>query len=176
MSLFGKKNFPKEAPLYEELTVKNITISVSRLVRFNLTDFIQYSLSSLVFMDGIHSEEDKHNYAHDKSVFFMNILYQNRSKKEIEAFSTQWRLLDENGYIHKTTSIDESINNALELPKLYDSFINPNRKLRAWLAFVVPAKTVIEYVSFTTGFLSGKSVEFIVPEKVNKFGSISDLV
>ncbi len=164
MSFFKNKRFPTEAGLHEALTIKNFTVSVEQLLRYPLEEVVPFSTGSLIYMEGLTVEEDQLEYAQDKSIVFLNMLYRNDSDKVIEAFGTQWRLQDTAGYIHKVTSIDGSIHEALNLPTLVDTYLNPGRMVRGWLTFVVKNDIKIAYVTFTTGFLGGRTLDFIVPE------------
>ncbi len=142
--------------------VQQYTVTVCDFRAHPMEEVVPYSKSSLIFLDGILDEDEKYDYAESRTVCFLNILYENNSLWPFDCFPDQWKIIDSEGYSHKRTLLDESIMEQLDFPVLHDSPLNPGRKLRAWIPFVIKKGRTPQFVSFTT---LGKSIEIIIPQE-----------
>jgi hypothetical protein len=101
-------------------------------------------------------------------VFYVNVAYENRNwRKSFSYRLNQWSLFDTDGYTYQPELRYDYLFKKRGLLPLVTGELNPNTRVRGWLAFILEPSAVVERIHFLTGFLSGKAVDILVPRRLS---------
>ncbi len=99
-----------------------------------------------------------------KRVFYINVSYENRNwRKSFSYRLNQWSVFDVEGYSYPSEYYYDYLFKKRELRPLMGGELNPNTRVRGWLAFILGRDTVLERIHFLSGFLVGKAVDIVLP-------------
>lgn len=126
----------------------------------------QYESPEMVLPDGTYLTTLPD--AEDGRVMYVNVEYRNSTRDNtLSCRRNQWYLFDAEGYNYEAESTYSR-----DFVHLYENqnkrylggerLLNPQTRLRGWLAFKIPKEAVIERIQFITGFLGGKAADFAV--------------
>ncbi len=103
-----------------------------------------------------------------RRVFYINVEYQNRSNHPIDYRHMQWTLYDQAGCGFDHEYYFDSLFRKQDLLPLRSGTLNPDTKVRGWVAFVIPPETTIARIRFMNDFLIRKGVDISIPEKYSR--------
>ncbi|MEM8857967.1 MAG: DUF4352 domain-containing protein [Chloroflexota bacterium] len=138
----------------EEQFVKPFTISFDRPSKPKPPQFVLEDGSKLI----PNPEDDPDN----PRIIFVDVIYKNpHADQTLNCRTNQWSLYDEDGYSYEPKSRNNWLyeNNGKAFLGA-NRQLNPNLKLRGWLAFEIPRKATPQRLQFLDGFISGNSVDF----------------
>lgn len=95
-------------------------------------------------------------------VLFAEVEYVNKTSDPMKYRHDQWIVFDKAGYTYEATM--DYLHPKLYKGKIYiggTRMLNPGMRLRGWLAFILPAESVIECLQFSAG-TPIKTLEFRV--------------
>jgi hypothetical protein len=95
-------------------------------------------------------------------IIYANVEYRNNINETLSCRPSQWVLFDTDGYTYDTLGMTALFEDRGRAPLRGERFINPGMRVRGWLAFKVPASSVLERLQFLTGHLTTRTVEFIL--------------
>ena len=138
----------------EEHFVKPFTINFDRPSKPKPPQFVLEDGSKLM----PNPQDDPDN----PRIIFVDVIYNNpHPDQTLNCRSNQWSLYDEDGYSYEPKGRNNWLyeNNGKTFLGA-NRQLNPNLKLRGWLAFEIPREATPVRLQFLDGFLSGNSVDF----------------
>jgi len=111
----------------------------------------------------VHTLIEEQDVIDNKRLVFIEVAYaNNRSAEALSCRRNQWYLYDDQGYSYEAESSPDLYENKDVQYLGGERLLSQNMELRGWLAFKVPANTVITRIQFMPDFLTTKTADIII--------------
>lgn len=98
----------------------------------------------------------------EQRVLWANVEYRNRTHETLSCRRGQWVLFDVENYAYDPVSASQYFEPFGRVSFGGDRMATPNMYVRGWIAFAVPMATVPHRLQFLTGYLTTKTIEFLL--------------